>query len=121
MDAFDEAWSILKARPFHRQRVLPMGSDKHMRLQQWANRHPSTKAMEGAMRIPFRDQLMRNAVQDPEMYGLQLLDNIPHPDDMMEEAEPEQPPPDPRRRTVLPPAEGGKPEMPAGQKTLFEF
>ena len=111
MDAFDEAWSILKARPFHRQRVLPMGSDKHMRLQQWANRHPSTKAMEGDMRIPFRDQLMRNAIRNPEMYGLQLLDNIPHPDDVMEvgvkapplvsEAEPE--------------------ETPTGQKTLFEF
>ena len=41
MDAFDEAWSILKARSFHRQRVLPIGSDKHMRLQQWANRHPT--------------------------------------------------------------------------------
>ena len=121
MDAFDEAWSILKARSFHRQRVLPIGSDKHMRLQQWANRHPTTKLMEGDARIPHRDLLMRNAIRDPEMYGLQLIDNIPHPDDVMEEAEPEQAPPDPRRRTVLPPAEGGKPEMPDGQKTLFEF
>ena len=119
MEAFDEAWSILKARPFHRQRVLPEGADTHMRLQQWANRHPSTKAMEGDARIPHRDQLMRDAARNPEMYGLMLLDNIPHPDDVIND--PTEIIDEPRRHTVLPPAEGGKPEMPAGQKTLFEF
>ena len=82
MEAFDAAWSILKARPYHRQRVLPEGADTHMRLQQWANRHPSTKAMEGDARVPHRDQLMRDAVRNPQKHGLMLLDNIPHPDDV---------------------------------------
>jgi len=91
MEAFDAAWSILKARSYHRQRVVPnafdakgneMAGGKPMRLQQWANKHPSTKAMEGDARVPHRDQLMRDAVSNPQKHGLVLLDNIPHPDDV---------------------------------------
>ena len=38
MNPFDMAWAILKATKPHRQKVLPAGADKHMKLQSWANR-----------------------------------------------------------------------------------
>ena len=76
---FEASWDFLKAMKPHRQKVLPSGSDKEMRLQQWANRHPDTKAQDPEARTAFRDQLMRNAISDPMAHGLSFVGGEPIP------------------------------------------
>ncbi len=85
MTAFDDAWDFMKAMKPHRQKVLPEGADSHMRLQQWANRHPSTKEAFASggdeARTAHRDNLMREAVADPAAHGLMFVGGEPIPFD----------------------------------------
>ena len=85
MTAFDDAWDFMKAMKPHRQKVLPEGADTHMRLQQWANRHPSTKEAFASggdeARVAHRDSLMREAVADPAAHGLMFVGGEPIPFD----------------------------------------
>ena len=85
MTAFDDAWGFMKAMKPHRQKVLPEGADSHMRLQQWANRHPTTKEAFASggdeARTAHRDNLMREAVADPSAHGLMFVGGEPIPFD----------------------------------------
>ena len=85
MSAFDDAWDFMKAMKPHRQKVLPEGADSHMRLQQWANRHPTTKEAFTSggdeARTAHRDNLMREAVADPSAHGLSFVGGEPIPFD----------------------------------------
>jgi len=82
---FDYAWGFIKAMKPHRQKVLPEGAESHMRLQQWANRHPSTKEAFASggdeARTAHRDNLMREAVADPSAHKLSFVGGEPIPFD----------------------------------------
>lgn len=133
MDAFQQAWMVLKARrPLSErpqaQKVATVDGS-NMSLSKWANRlaaeqmRAAGKAASGPEWEAMRDSLMREAVMDPAKHGLGFLsamadDGMPHlfPGQVREEAAPMQ-----TEQTMMPPAEGGKPELSTGQKTLFEF
>jgi hypothetical protein len=71
----------------HKQRVLPHDSDEDMKLQQWANKQAASilrdqgKAAGGVEFETMRNNLMREAVADPEKHGLGFLGGPPIPFD----------------------------------------
>ena len=79
MNPFDMAWAILKATKPHRQKVLPAGADKHMKLQSWANRRVAAdmRARNAVAAGPefegLRNELMRDAVSNPDEHGLRFV------------------------------------------------
>jgi len=72
--AFDTAWELLKAMAPHRQKVLPAGADKHLKLQSWANKKAFSEKLLGDEATARRDVLMREAVANPEAHGLRFVD-----------------------------------------------
>ena len=118
MRPFERAWILIKARkPMserpHQARVLAPGAAKHMKLQSWANRSAAEqmraagKAASGPEWEAMRNELMRQAVMNPEQFGLGFLDTaddgMPHlfPGQMREAAVPE-PAPAPVPRVNVP-------------------
>ena len=77
----DLAWAVLKAMKPHRQKVLPAGADKHLKLQSWANKQAFAEKLLGDEATARRDALMREAVADPEKHGLRFVDGGPIPFD----------------------------------------
>ena len=83
----DLAWAVLKAMKPHRQKVLPAGADKHLKLQSWANKQAFAEKLLGDEATARRDALMREAVADPTKHGLRFIDGEPIPfDDSLPDA-----------------------------------
>jgi len=79
--AFNTAWELLKAMAPHRQKVLPAGADKHLKLQSWANKQAFAEGLSGEEATARRDALMREGVTNPEKHGLMFVDGPPIPFD----------------------------------------
>ena len=69
---------LIKAIKPHRQKILVDG--KEMKLQQWANRKAAGALRDmggdvhGEQFTNSRDNLMRDAVMNPENYGIKFVD-----------------------------------------------
>lgn len=74
---------LIKAIKPHRQKILVDG--KEMKLQQWANRKAAATLrdmggdVQGEQFTNSRDNLMRDAVMNPENYGIKFVDREPIP------------------------------------------
>ena len=74
---------LVKAIKPHRQKILVDG--KEMKLQQWANRKAAAALrdmggdVQGEQFTNSRDNLMRDAVMNPENYGIKFVDREPIP------------------------------------------
>jgi len=66
---------LVKAIKPHRQKILNEAGDE-MRLQQFANRRASAEGLgAGDQFVMRRDEIMRDALMNPERYNIKFLDN----------------------------------------------
>ena len=93
------AMRLLKGIKPHRQKVLPAGADKHLKLQSWANKQAFAEKLLGDEATARRDALMREAVANPEKHGLSFVDGEPIPFDDVPEQQ----------------------NLPSGQRTLDDY
>lgn len=93
------AMRLLKGVKPHRQKVLPAGADKHLKLQSWANKQAFAEKLLGDEATARRDALMREAVANPEKHGLSFVDGEPIPFDDVPEQQ----------------------NLPSGQRTLDDY
>ena len=105
---------LVKAIKPHRQKILNEAGDE-MRLQQFANRRASAEGLgAGDQFVMRRDEIMRDALENPEKYNIKFMGEPVPFDGAKPQGEPESAPT---------PALGADPimESPNRQSSLMEF
>jgi len=103
--------------PPHRQKVLvgEEGAETEMRLQQWANKKAFAEGLKGEEATARRNQLMQEAISEPEKHGIIFMSGKPIPLEGMEEPEGEV------EVESAPEESAGSAAMPSGQMSLEDF